>query len=93
MLDGFAARSSIQYEGKNITAKDVGKLPGPKAIEADFNESNIQTNLGYLHEDGHDEAWIIAMDCDPSRETILDYGQRWSIECMFADLKSRGFSA
>ncbi|GHT94720.1 hypothetical protein FACS1894122_11620 [Alphaproteobacteria bacterium] len=82
----------FQYEGKNITAKDVGKLPESKAIEAKFNESNIQANLGYLHEDGHDEAWIIAMDCDPSRETILDYGQRWGIECMFADLKSRGFS-
>ncbi|GHU22533.1 hypothetical protein FACS189472_15430 [Alphaproteobacteria bacterium] len=83
---------TFQYEGKNITAKDVGKLLGPRVIEAKFNESNIQTNLGYLHEEGHEEAWIIAMDCDPSRETVLDYGQRWGIECMFSDLKSRGFS-
>ncbi|GHT94970.1 hypothetical protein FACS1894122_12100 [Alphaproteobacteria bacterium] len=82
----------FQYEGKNITAKDVGKLPELKAGKANFNGANIQTNLGYLHEEGHDEAWIIAMDCDPSKETILDYGQRWGIECMFSDLKSRGFS-
>jgi hypothetical protein len=82
----------FQHEGKNITAKDVGKLPNSKAIGVKFNDSDIQTNLGYLHEEGHEESWIIAMDCDPSREAILDYGQRWGIECMFADLKTRGFS-
>jgi hypothetical protein len=32
------------------------------------------------------------MDYDPSEYRILDYGMRWGIECMFSDLKSRGFS-
>jgi hypothetical protein len=25
-------------------------------------------------------------------DTILDYGMRWGIECLFSDFKSRGFS-
>jgi hypothetical protein len=24
-------------------------------------------------------------------DTILDYGMRWGIECLFSDFKSRGF--
>ncbi|MDR1235675.1 MAG: hypothetical protein LBJ96_01575, partial [Holosporaceae bacterium] len=40
----------------------------------------------------HPEPWIVAMDCDPSKYRILDYGMRWGIECMFSDFKSRGFA-
>jgi hypothetical protein len=54
-------------------------------------DSAILTNLGILHEPGHKEAWIIAMECKPSRAKVLDYSARWSIEPMFADFKSRGF--
>ena len=49
------------------------------------------TNIGVLHEKGHKEPWIIAMDATPSRYTTLDYGMRWGIETMFSDFKSRGF--
>jgi len=49
------------------------------------------TNLGILHEAGHPEPWIIAMDCIPTRATVLDYGARWAIEPMFSDFKGRGF--
>lgn len=49
------------------------------------------TNLGVLHEEGHKEPWIIAMNCTPTRATVLDYGSRWGIEPMFSDFKSRGF--
>lgn len=51
----------------------------------------VMTNLGILHEAGHPEPWIIAMDCRPTRATVLDYGARWGIEPMFSDFKSRGF--
>lgn len=51
----------------------------------------VMTNLGILHEAGHPEAWIIAMDCPPTRAAVLDYGARWGIEPMFSDFKSRGF--
>ena len=40
---------------------------------------------------GHEEPWIIAMDCQPTKATVLDYGARWAIEPTFSDFKSRGF--
>ncbi len=51
----------------------------------------VPTNLGILHETGHPEPWIIAMECTPTRAAVLDYGSRWGIEPMFADFKGRGF--
>lgn len=52
----------------------------------------VITNLGILHEDGHSEPWIIAMDTAPTRASVLDYAARWAIEPMFSDLKGRGFN-
>lgn len=57
-----------------------------------FNNTLIQTNIGILHEEGHLDPWIIAMDSQPSDHKVLDYSMRWGIECMFSDFKSRGFS-
>lgn len=51
----------------------------------------VITNLGILHESGHPEPWIMAMDAVPTRATVLDYAARWSIEPMFSDFKGRGF--
>jgi hypothetical protein len=53
--------------------------------------SEVPTNLGILHEAGHPEPWIIAMDCAPNRAAVRDYGSRRGIEPLFSDLKSRGF--
>ena len=52
----------------------------------------VMTNLGILHEAGHPEPWIIAMDCSPTRAAVLDYSARWAIEPMFSDFKGRGFA-
>jgi hypothetical protein len=54
-------------------------------------ESGVPTPIGVLHEAGHAEPWIIAMDCLPTKARVLDYGLRWGIEPMFSDFKSRGF--
>lgn len=54
-------------------------------------ERGVMTNVGILHESGHPEPWIIAMNCLPTRATVLDYAVRWGIEPMFSDFKSRGF--
>lgn len=51
----------------------------------------VITNLGILHEAGHPEPWIIAMDAAPTRAAVLDYAARWAIEPMFSDFKGRGF--
>jgi hypothetical protein len=53
--------------------------------------SGVLTHIGILHEAGHPEPWIIAMDAHPTRAKVLDYASRWSIEPMFSDFKSRGF--
>ena len=50
-----------------------------------------QTHIGVIHEMGHKEPWIIAMNQSPNFYTTLDYSMRWSIEPMFSDFKSRGF--
>lgn len=52
----------------------------------------VMTNLGILHEAGHPEPWIIAMDGVPTRAAVLDYAGRWAIEPMFSDFKGRGFA-
>lgn len=48
-------------------------------------------NLGFIHESGHEEPWIIAMSKSADYYKTIDYGMRWSIEAMFSDFKSRGF--
>ena len=65
----------------------------PERYESDVMlfESAVLTNLGILHQAGHTEPWIIAMDARPTRAKVLDYASRWSIEPMFSDFKSRGF--
>jgi hypothetical protein len=45
-----------------------------------FGKDPIMANVGILHEAGHDESWIIGMDCPPARAAVLDYGSRWEIE-------------
>jgi hypothetical protein len=50
-----------------------------------------QTNIAVIHEEGHKEAWIIAMSKKPDFYKALDYAMRWSTEPMFSDFKTRGF--
>jgi len=59
--------------------------------QARLFECAVPTPIGILHEPGHKEPWIVAMDCSPSRARVLDYGARWGIEPMFSDFKTRGF--
>lgn len=55
-------------------------------------EAGIETAIGVLHDSGHKEPWIVAMDCRPNRAAVLDYGSRWAIEPLFSDFKTRGFN-
>jgi hypothetical protein len=75
----------------------TGKLLPPETVERYlsnvrlFGKNPIMTHIGILHEAGHDESWMIAMNCTPTRAAVLDYGSRWAIEPTFSDFKSRGF--
>ncbi|SMF96816.1 hypothetical protein SAMN02949497_4226 [Methylomagnum ishizawai] len=79
-------------EGEETTTGDLAQdvaeryLPGVRLFAC-----GVMTHLGILHEPGHPEPWIIAMDCAPTRAAVLDYAARWSIEPMFSDFKGRGF--
>ena len=51
----------------------------------------VKTNIGVIRDPGHAEPWIIAMSGKPNYLSTLDYANRWGIEPMFSDFKSRGF--
>jgi hypothetical protein len=51
----------------------------------------VTTNIGIIRDPGHAEPWIIAMSAKPGYLTTLGYADRWGIEPMFSDFKSRGF--
>ncbi len=76
--------------GEMTTGEAISLMPGGLQ-GAELYGSGVLTNIGLLHEKGHPEPWIIAMDARPGKYTTLDYGLRWGIEPMFSDFKSRGF--
>jgi hypothetical protein len=81
----------LTHQGGELRVEDIARLSAQGIIEADLCNSGVVTNIGYVHDKGHKEAWFIAMEAPPTRTTTLDYGLRWGIEAMFADFKSRGF--
>jgi hypothetical protein len=79
----------LTREGGEITTGDAAKLGVDALLEAELGR--VKTNIGIIREKEHPEPWIIAMNDNPSKHKVLDYGMRWGIECMFSDFKSRGF--
>jgi len=82
----------FNHEGGEITPSQAASLKMTQLENATFNNTDVKTHIGILHEADHPEAWFIAMDCLASKDKVLDYGMRWGIECLFSDFKSRGFS-
>lgn len=63
----------------------------PYLTGVELTGRRVPTNIGVIHDPGHDEPWIVAMSDTPGYLTTLDYARRWGIEPMFSDFKSRGF--
>lgn len=82
----------LRHDGGEITTGEAVKAGLTVLLNAELNETKVKTHIGILHEKGHKEPWIIAMDETPTKARVLDYGMRWGIEPMFSDFKSRGFS-
>lgn len=59
--------------------------------DIELTARRVRTNIGIIHDPGHAEPWIIAMSDRPGYLPTLDYSQRWGIEPLFSDFKSRGF--
>jgi hypothetical protein len=80
------------HEGGLMDGNYVGEMEGNRALDATFNHTNISTkSLDICMKKDIKEPWIIVMDDVPTKEKILDYSMRWGIECLFSDLKGRGF--
>lgn len=82
---------TLLHNAGEIKVEEMPKLGLASLKEACLCGTDVTTNIGYLHEKGHPEPWFIAMDAEPTRTAILDYGLRWGIESMFSDYKTRGF--
>ena len=83
---------TLQHQGGEMTTGEAAALIPDGLEDAQLYGSGVRTNIGILHEKGHPEPWIIAMDARPGKCQALDYGMRWGIEAMFSDFKSRGFN-
>jgi Transposase DDE domain len=59
--------------------------------DVELTGKRARTHIGIIHDPGHVEPGIIAMSEPPSYLRTLEYAQRWGIEPMFSDFKSRGF--
>ncbi len=81
----------LSHDGGELTTGEAVTLMPGGLERAELYGSGVLTSIGLLHEKGHPEPWIIAMDARPGKYTTLDYSLRWGIEPMFSDFKSRGF--
>lgn len=81
------------FDGWEKTTLNACVAEGQFALEdVCLTAKGARTHVGVIHDPGHAEPWIIAMSERPGYLKTLDYNQRWGIEPMFSDLKSRGFS-
>jgi hypothetical protein len=90
-------RYRVRLKGNLILIHAGGEISTGEAASQGLNVlydaslGKTITHIGIIHEAGHPEPWIIAMNERPNPAKILDYGLRWGIEALFSDIKSRGF--
>src|SRR4051795_4685426 len=89
----------LRLNGNLVVFDGPGRTPtGKCARDRVYYLENVEltgrrarTHIGIIHDPGHAEPWIIAMSEKPSYLRTLEYADRWGIEPMFSDFKSRGF--
>ncbi len=82
----------VMFDGADKTT--TGKCARDRVYSlenVDLTGRRARTHIGIIHDPGHAEPWIIAMSEKPSYLRTLEYADRWGIEPMFSDFKSRGF--
>jgi hypothetical protein len=77
--------------GHWTTTGDMARSAGHYFEGVELTAKRVATNIGIIRDPGHAEPWIIAMPEKPSYLKTLEYSERWGIEPMFSDFKSRGF--
>jgi hypothetical protein len=89
----------LRLKGNLVVSDRTGKTTTGACAEeklfyledVDLTGKRARTHIGIIHDPGHAEPWIIALSEPPNYLRTLEYGQRWGIEPMFSDFKSRGF--
>src|SRR4051812_38315634 len=81
VVDGTGKTTTGQCARNRVYYLEDVELTGRRA----------RTHIGIIHDPGHAEPWIIAMSEKPGYLRTLEYADRWGIEPMFSDFKSRGF--
>jgi hypothetical protein len=84
-------RVSIPGQAGSARVADLARTR-PYLTGVELTAQRVRTNIGTIHDPGHEEPWVVAMSAKPGYLTTLDYARRWGIEPMFSDFKSRGFS-
>ena len=82
----------VVFDGTGKTT--TGACAGEKLFyleDVELTGKRARTHIGILQDPGHAEPWIIAMSEKPTYLATLEYSDRWGIEPMFSDFKSRGF--
>jgi hypothetical protein len=82
----------VVFDGADKTT--TGKCASDRVYyleNVELTGRRARTHIGIIHDPGHAEPWIIAMSEKPSYLRTLEYADRWGIEPMFSDFKSRGF--
>lgn len=80
------------FDGPDVTTTAAcAKQKAFLLEDVELTARRVRTHIGIIHDPGHAEPWIIAMSERPGYLRTLDYGQRWGIEPMFSDFKTRGF--
>jgi hypothetical protein len=89
----------LRLKGNLVVFDGTGRTTtGKCAKDRVYSLENVEltgrrapTHIGIIHDPGHAEPWIIAMSEQPGYLRTLEYADRWGIEPMFSDFKSRGF--
>jgi hypothetical protein len=82
---------TVTQGGRKTTTVALALGPDHYFEDVALTAKRVKTNIGVIRDPGHAEPWIIAMSAKPSYLKTLDYSNRWGIEPMFSDFKSRGF--
>ncbi len=82
---------TLQHQGGEPLTREIAGLIPEGIVNAELYGTGVFSAIGVLHEEGHEEPWIIAMNAAPFEYRVPDHGMRRSIEAMFSDFKTRGF--
>ena len=82
----------VNYRAETFKSGDILEKY-PDGIEnARLGSTSIEVSMITIYDSRADEPWILATSGKPSKAKALLYANRWAIEAMFSDLKTRGFN-